>query len=106
MAPVSRKLSPKRVATALDTLDLPDPLGPSTATTMRRCRVEGGTAYSFWAGRGVVVTTRGAARESPDGPGRLPPDGGGQRIGAAVSTRAAVRCLVTDGRAAVTRVGA
>ena len=55
---------------------------PSTATTMRRCRAEGGTAYSFGAGRGVVATTRGACRESPDGPGRLPPDTGSRRIGA------------------------
>jgi hypothetical protein len=32
-APVSRYLSPSRVATPLDVLDFPDPEGPSIATT-------------------------------------------------------------------------
>ncbi|GLW74891.1 hypothetical protein Kpho02_71880 [Kitasatospora phosalacinea] len=33
IAPVSRKLSPSRAATARDTVDFPDPEGPSMATT-------------------------------------------------------------------------
>ncbi len=37
IAPVSRKLSPSRAATARETVDLPEPEGPSMATTTGAC---------------------------------------------------------------------